>query len=186
MRSDLPNLARVVGVPERSLRRAVQRGTVRVRRPGPRQAELDPDERQYLLANWPLIAAVSEALRVERNVRLAVLFGSSARGGIGEGSDVDLLVSLARRRPLYCAQLAVRLSRAVGRDVDIVLLEQAREREPVLLDEVLNEGRPIVDRDAIWSELLADRANIRRAADVARKARHSRAANAVFQLVESA
>ena len=100
VRSDLPAVARDIGAPERSLRRAVQRGTVRAHRPGPRQVELDTGERTYLRKNWPLIAAVSEALRVERNVRLAVLFGSSARGDTGEDSDVDLLVSLVREQPL--------------------------------------------------------------------------------------
>ena len=186
VRSDLPSLARDIGVPERSLRRAVQRGTVRARRPGPRQVDLDAGERAYLRENWPLIAAVSEALRVERNVRLAVLFGSSARGNSGEGSDVDLLVSLVQERPLYRAQLAARLSHALARDVDVVLLEQAREREPVLLDEILREGRPIVDRDGSWSTLLADRATVARAAIMARRTRHRRAVKAVAQLAGSA
>ncbi len=168
------------------MRRAVQRGTVRAHRPGPRQVELDTGERTYLRKNWPLIAAVSEALRVERNVRLAVLFGSSARGDTGEDSDVDLLVSLVREQPLSRAQLAARLSRALGRDIDVISLEQAREREPVLLDEILHEGRPIVDRDGSWSTLLADHGTVGRAATTARKARHHRAVKAVAQLVGNA
>lgn len=123
---------------------------------------------------------------MERNVRLAVLFGSAARGEVGEGSDVDLLVSLARTPPLYRAQLSARLSRALDREVDVISLEQTREREPVLLDEILREGRPIVDRDAIWPVLIADRATIGLEAAAARRARHRRAAKAVSRLVESA
>src|SRR5580700_10492016 len=100
MRSDLPAVAREIDVPERTLRRAVQRGTVRCRRPGLRQFELTADEQAYLSKNWKTISTVTEALRTERNVRMAVLFGSTARGHVGEDSDVDVLVSLAEERPM--------------------------------------------------------------------------------------
>ena len=182
MRSDLPALARDIGVPQRSLRRAVQRGTVRAHRPGPRQVELAAGERAYLRDNWALIAAVAEALRTERNVRLAILFGSLARGNAGEGSDVDLLVSLAEERPLFTVQLAARLSRALQRDVDVLSLKHVREREPVLFDAILRDGRPVVDRDGSWPALIAERAVIGRAASRARTVRHRRAIEAVAQL----
>lgn len=186
MRSDLPALALEVGVPQRSLRRAVQRGTVRAHRPGPRQIELVAGEEEYLREHWGLIAAVAGALRTERNVRLAVLFGSLARGDEGEGSDVDLLVWFAEERPLCTAQLAARLARALRRDVDVLSLDRVREREPVLFDAILRDGRPVIDRDRLWPGLRAERAATKRAAVRARAVRRRRAAQAVARLVGNA
>lgn len=186
MRSDLPALALDIGVPQRSLRRAVQRGTVRARRPGPRQIELAAGEGEYLREHWGLIAAVTDALRTERNVRLAVLFGSLARGDAGEGSDVDLLVWFVEERPLCTAQLAARLGRALRRDVDVLSLDRVRERDPVLFDAILRDGRPVIDRNRSWPALRAGRAATKRAAMKARAVRHRGAAQAVARLVGNA
>jgi predicted nucleotidyltransferase len=150
MRSDLPAVARDIDVPERTLRRAVQRGTVRCRRPGLRQFELTADEQAYLSKNWKTISTVTEALRTERNVRMAVLFGSTARGHVGEDSDVDVLVSLAEERPMYLFYLAARLTRALGRDVDVLSLAHVRAHDPALLGAITRDGRPLVDRDGSW------------------------------------
>ena len=136
--------------------------------------------------HWALIAAVADGLRTERNVRLAVLFGSLARGNAGEGSDVDLLVSLAQERPLYTVQLAARLSQVLGRDVQVLSLKHVREREPVLLGVILRDGRPVVDRDGSWAELIAERTAVERAAKRARAGRHRRATQAVSRLTGSA
>jgi predicted nucleotidyltransferase len=182
-KSELPGVARDVGVPERTLRRAVQRGTARGRRLGPRRVAFDAPERAYLRANWPIISAVAEVLRTERNVRLAVLFGSTARGDARDGSDVDMLVSLADDRPMYTQHLAVRLEERLGSEVDVVTLERLRERDPFLLSVVLREGRPVIDRDELWYRLLADRDRIERAGEEARVARHRRAAAAVAELI---
>lgn len=162
MRSDLPALARDIGVPERTLRRAVQRGTVRCHRPGVRQVELAGDERAYLRDNWQTISTLTEALRTERNVRLAVLFGSMARGHAGPDSDIDVLVSLAEDRPDAAVKLAVRLERTLGRSVDIARLERVDAQAPLLLDRVLDEGRVLVDRDGQW-RLLSERHGVIRA-----------------------
>ena len=113
MRSDLPAVARDIDVPERTLRRAVKQGTVRCHRPGPRQFEMTTDERAYLREHWKTISAVTEALRTERNVRLAALFGSAARGHIGEHSDVDVLVALAEERPMYLSYPALAVQPAL-------------------------------------------------------------------------
>jgi predicted nucleotidyltransferase len=182
MRSDLPAVARDIDVPERTLRRAVQRGTVRCSRPGLRQLELTADERSYLRENWKTISTVTEALRTERNVRLAVIFGSAARGRMGEGSDVDVLVALIEQRPMYLSYLAARLTRALGRNVDVLSLAQVRAHDPALLGAILRDGRPVVDRDGSWPALIARRPGIERAATRARAERHRRAAQAVAQL----
>jgi predicted nucleotidyltransferase len=183
MRSDLPAVAGDIGVPERTLRRAVRQGTVRCHRPGPRQLEIATDEREYLREHWNTISAVAEALRTERNVRLAVLFGSAARGHTGEGSDVDVLVALSEERPMYLAHLAARLTRALERDVEVLSLAQVRTRDPALLGAILPDGRPVVDRDGSWPALIAERPGIERAAADARASRHRRAARAVAQLI---
>jgi predicted nucleotidyltransferase len=182
MRSDLPAVAREVDVPERTLRRAVQRGTVRCRRPGLRQFELTADEQAYLGKNWKTISTVTEALRTERNVRMAVLFGSTARGHVGEDSDVDVLVSLAEERPMYLFYLAARLTRALGRDVDVLSLAHVRAHDPALLGAITRDGRPLVDRDGSWPGLIAERRGIERAAAQARADRHRRATHAIAQL----
>jgi predicted nucleotidyltransferase len=179
MRSDLPALARDIGVPERTLRRAVRRGTVRCRRPGVRQFELASDERAYLRENWETISAVTETLRTERNVRLAVVFGSLAHGHMGEDSDVDVLVSLAEERPMYLSHLAVRLKRALGRDVDVLSLAHVRAHDPALLGVILRDGRPVVDREGSWPDLIDERKAVERAAAIGRAERHARAARAV-------
>ncbi len=176
-------MARDVGVAERTLRRAVRRGTVRSRRPGARQLELAAGERVYLRKNWGTIATIARALRTERNVRLAVIFGSLARGGAGAGSDVDVMVSLAQERPLYLAQLTARLGDALGRDVDVLSLSHLRARDPVLLAAILRDGRPVIDRDNLWFALLAERDDIECAATTARAKRHRRAARAVRELI---
>jgi predicted nucleotidyltransferase len=182
MRSDLPTVALDVGIPERTLRRAVQRGTVHARRSGPRQIELRTGEEAYLLESWSLVSAIAETLRTERNVRLAVLFGSAARGDAQEGSDVDILVSLAEERPMYIARLTVRLRQALGREVDVLSLRQLREHEPAVLGAVMRDGRPVIDRDGVWPTLIGDRKAVTHAAAIARAKRHIRAARAVAQL----
>jgi predicted nucleotidyltransferase len=182
MRSDLPAVARDIDVPERTLRRAVQRGTVRCRRPGLRQFELTADERAYLREHWKTISAVTEALRTERNVRLAVLFGSLARGQAGKDSDVDVLVSLAEERPMYLSYLSARLTRALGRDVEVLSLAHVRTHDPALLSAIMRDGRPLVDRDGSWPALIAKRRGIEHAAAQARAERHARAVRAVAQL----
>lgn len=164
----------------------MQRGTVRAHRPGPRQIELAAGEDEYLREHWGLIAAVTDALRTERNVRLAVLFGSLARGDADENSDVDLLVWFAEERPLCKAQLAARLARTLRRDVNVLSLDHVRVREPVLLEAILREGRPVIDRDRSWPALRADRAAVERAAIRARAVRHRRAGQAVARLVGNA
>jgi predicted nucleotidyltransferase len=183
MLSDLPAIARDIGVPERTLRRAVQRGTVRCRRPGLRQFELTADERAYLRENWDTISAVTEALRTERNVRLAVLFGSVARRQAREDSDVDVLVSLAEERPMYLSYLAARLTRTVGRNVDVLSLTHVCVHDPALLGAIMRDGRPLVDRDCSWPALVSKRRGIERAAAQARAERHRRVARAVAQLI---
>jgi predicted nucleotidyltransferase len=113
---------------------------------------------------------------------MAVLFGSTARGHVGEDSDVDVLVSLAEERPMYLFYLAARLTRALGRDVDVLSLAHVRAHDPALLGAITRDGRPLVDRDGSWPGLIAERRGIERAAAQARADRHRRATHAIAQL----
>ena len=68
-----------------------------------------------------LIEALRDALTEHRAVRLAILFGSIARGKANDESDVDLAVVAPAIDHLG---LARDVSLAVGREVQIVDLEQ--------------------------------------------------------------
>jgi|SRR5271155_5348609 len=103
-----------------------------------------------------LVAGLRGALRTEHGVRLAVLYGSLARGDEDAGSDVDLLISLADDRPSAGLELAIRLQPVTGRPVDIAHLERVEANAPLLLDRVLDEGCVLVDRDGQW-RLLRER-----------------------------
>jgi predicted nucleotidyltransferase len=89
-----------------------------------------------------LIAALRGALAGRRDVQLALLFGSLARGRGRPDSDVDVAVLGTAIDEL---QLAADLSKAARRDVDIVPLERAGYplRRAVLRDGIiLHEGKP--------------------------------------------
>ncbi len=159
----LHEVAEEVGAHERTLRRGLTDGLLRGRRPTARTVELAAGEVAYLRTHWPLLAALREALRAERNVRLAVLIGSAARGALREGSDVDVLVELADASWRAQDRLRERLALAAQRPVDLVLLEVARA-DPLLLDASLRDGRVLVDRDRRWLSLMARRAETSHAA----------------------
>jgi predicted nucleotidyltransferase len=159
----LHEVAEEIGAHERTLRRGLSDGLLRGRRPTPRTVELAAGELGYLRVHWPLLAALREALRSERSVRLAVLIGSAARGTLGEGSDVDVLVELADADWRAQDRLRERLTRVAGRPVDLVALEVAAA-DPLLLDAVLRDGRVLVDRHGRWPSVMARRAQTARAA----------------------
>jgi uncharacterized protein len=152
---------------ERSLRRAVEVGALRCRRPSPRRLEIEADEKDYLRRHWPLIANLRAALRTEPNVRAAVLFGSVARGTETEASDLDLLVELERESLSGLAALTGRLEERMGREVQVARLSEARDK-PTFLSTILQEGRVIVDRDGDWAAISRRRRRIERQAKASR------------------
>lgn len=157
----IQELALDLDVEERTLRRAAAQGALRASRPGPRRLRLLPGERDYLVAHWSLLSALRRALRTEHRVRLAVLYGSLARGDEDEGSDLDLLIAFAGDYSAAAFKLASRLEGVVGRHVDIARLERVETHAPLLLDRVLDEGRVLVDRDGLWARLRQRRSAIR-------------------------
>jgi predicted nucleotidyltransferase len=153
-------LAQDVGANERTLRRAVTQGTVRANRPSPRKLEIPLTELQYVRRSWPMISLLRSALRTEHNVRFALLFGSRALGTDGPNSDVDVLVALRDPDLAHLIDLKTRLSDVLGREVDLVVLDQAK-REPAFLAQALDEGRVLVDRDRRWRGLRAQKGRLR-------------------------
>jgi predicted nucleotidyltransferase len=147
------HVARRLGADERTLRRAVEQGLVQAERVSPRRIEIGPDELRYLGDNWLLLRQLRSALRTEPNVRLAVLFGSAARGAQAPASDLDLLVELRDESWERRQRLNTRLEQAVRRPVDLVPLSRARAS---LIAAALREGRVLVDRDADWRLLKRD------------------------------
>jgi predicted nucleotidyltransferase len=147
----LANTAIGLGCSERTLRRYVNDGVLRGRRVAS-QLELSSEEESYARGHWRLLKTLKGALRSERDVRLAVLFGSTAVGEDHPGSDVDLLIVHRRRKQRALANLKMRLRDAIGKPVHVIGLDQAQST-PSLFADVLAEGRVLIDRDDLWGEL---------------------------------
>jgi predicted nucleotidyltransferase len=157
----IEDMAAELAIEARALRRAASHGTLRVSRNGLHDVRLAPGEREYLRAHWPLLSGLRGVLLPEHGVRLAVLYGSLARGDGDAGSDLDLLVSLADDRLSAGFELAGRLKCVSGRRVDIAHLAHVEAQAPLLLDRVLDEGRVLIDRDGQWGQLCERRSTIR-------------------------
>jgi predicted nucleotidyltransferase len=155
----LAETAATLGCNERTLRRYVNDGALRGRRLLRGGLELSSNEEDYLRSHWALLNALRSALRTERDVRLAVLFGSAAVGDDHEDSDIDLLIAHLRPGPHPLAGVKSRLRRALGKSVHVVGLEQAQV-SPSLLADILQEGRPLIDRDGLWRELTAQQDDV--------------------------
>jgi predicted nucleotidyltransferase len=78
----------------------------------------------------------------------AWLFGSQARGTARPDSDVDVAVLLGTvpegRYPPVEVELGVELTRRLGREVDVVVLNRA---SPELVHRALRDGELLVERD---------------------------------------
>lgn len=180
---ELSQLAHELGADARTLRRAAADGTIRCERVSARRQRVEEDERRYATEHWPLLSTLRRALRTEPNVRLAALYGSVARGDDTPDSDLDLLVSLAEDRPDAAVKLAVRLERALGREVDVTRLNRIQDAAPLLLLGAIDEGRVVLDRDGEWAGLKARRSEIARRARHAHEGRRRRARESIRELL---
>ncbi len=99
--------------------------------------------------------AMTAALPILARARvdLAVLFGSVARGTAQAESDVD--VGIVPSRPMSLREtldLGVALERALGREVDLVILDGAAA---LLLVFEAAKGRPLYERTAgAWGDFV--------------------------------
>jgi predicted nucleotidyltransferase len=92
---------------------------------------------------------------------MAVLFGSVARGDDTADSDLDVLVDLRDPDRFRMLELEERLTRTLGRSVQLLRLSDAR-RDGTILGAVLADGRVIVDRDNRWPAFTKQSDRIRR------------------------
>src|SRR5450759_1500228 len=150
--TELGVLASELGVHERTLRRAVSEGALHGIRPTARTLALPLSERRYVRRKWLLLSRLREALRTEQNVRFALLFGSAATGSDTPRSDVDVLVDLRDASLDRMVDLSSKLTKIVGRRVDLVRLQDA-EAEPAFLLSTIADGRVLVDRENRWARL---------------------------------
>jgi uncharacterized protein len=96
--------------------------------------------------------ALTRALEPVDDVRLAVLFGSAAKGALRADSDLDVGLLMANGRPLPPA-LQVTLERTTGRAVDLTLLDLA---PPLLRFEIARGGVVLLARDPhAWADFRA-------------------------------
>ncbi|HEX4954651.1 MAG TPA: nucleotidyltransferase domain-containing protein [Thermoanaerobaculia bacterium] len=117
------------------------------------KAEAGGQQAQELLPQSPgagcytavvLPDAVKEILAARPEVKLAVLFGSTARGKTRPGSDVDIGVLLDGEHPETLWHLTGALGSTLRRDVDLVDLAKA---PPLLRFEITRDGKLLYERD---------------------------------------
>ena len=77
-------------------------------------------------------------------VDAAYLFGSSVKGKMTISSDIDLAILFSKNKKLDIDRLDImsRLSSAAGKDVDLVILNDAT---PLLYHEILSTGKLILE-----------------------------------------
>lgn len=163
---------------ERTLRRYAGLGLLRAERGSRRELRLSPGEEIYLRRHWEVLQGLREALRTEHSVRLAVLFGSTATGEDFPESDVDLLIEHTTGDLEQIVELQRRLRKRTGRAIHLVSLDDAM-RSPLLLADLLHEGRVIVDRDDSWQRLEHRRRRVKREAAAEEAAARAAAQRAV-------
>jgi predicted nucleotidyltransferase len=146
------SLARDLHTSDRTLRRAVARDLLRGRRPSPNKLELSPEEIDYVRTHWPLLERLVGALRTEPSIEAAILYGSTATGIDRPDSDIDVAVKSRGNSEIAARALARRLQRAVDRDVHVVHLRDAIADGSLAL-EIVERGRPLVDRADVWASL---------------------------------
>jgi predicted nucleotidyltransferase len=151
------DLARELGTTDRTLRRLAEVGTIRSTRARGGSAKAVLREAPYLESHWQLLRQLRAALRTEPKVVAALLFGSVARGEDTPASDVDLVVALDGDPTLVqLNRLRKRIARKLDRTVDLFNLDDL-VAQPELLDPIIDEARPVVDRASVWPRLLAFR-----------------------------
>ncbi|GAB4559032.1 MAG: nucleotidyltransferase domain-containing protein [Anaerolineae bacterium] len=81
-------------------------------------------------------------------VEFAVLFGSFARHAQQPWSDLDIGIYVSRSLSLWeQGQLTAAVERHVGREVDLVILNTALDRNPALAYRAVSEGTLLFCRD---------------------------------------
>lgn len=98
-------------------------------------------------------AGIKQVLDRHSIIRLAVLFGSLAKGEAGHDSDLDLAIDVDR--PLEeqeKIQLIAELAEALGRPVDLVDIFSVGEP---LLGQIVTRGKRILGDDTRYAVMLS-------------------------------
>ncbi|MCK4392755.1 nucleotidyltransferase domain-containing protein [Candidatus Bipolaricaulota bacterium] len=115
----------------------------------------DPDPRKAWLAQAAsqrlseVIARIVEVAQPER----IILFGSAARGEMGPGSDLDLLVVKAGAHRRRLAQKIYMNLFGVGQAVDVVVvtpedIKRYRNSHSLVIKPAMQEGKVVYERDS--------------------------------------
>lgn len=97
--------------------------------------------------NSQLLRKLYRFFRGKRDILVAYLFGSMAKGAAGRLSDVDIAVLTSKDRPLTLDDrlcLMGKLADILRREVDVVALNEA---PPLLRFEVIRWGKVLYCRD---------------------------------------
>jgi predicted nucleotidyltransferase len=178
-------IADELDVSDRTLRRAVSRGLLRGSRRSPNKLEISVAERDYAQSHWKLLQTLVRALRTEPGVRAAVLYGSVAKGSDRADSDIDLAIELRPGAATSIPALERRLGRAVGHRVHAVRIADALADGRFAL-EIVDHGRPLVDRADVWSSLHRRRSTLARLAAAQADTREQQMVDAWTRLVRAA
>lgn len=99
-----------------------------------------------------LTPVILDAIRVQPDIELAILFGSLASGAGGANSDIDLAVDAGRRLTAdEKAGLIAELAMRTGRPIDLVDIRAVGEP---LLGQILRRGRRILGSDSAYANLI--------------------------------
>jgi predicted nucleotidyltransferase len=183
MVSALPKIATQLGTNKWALYRAVNRGAIRCFRPSPRSLEFPPGEIDYLREHWEILSTLIQAFSTEPNVKLAVLYGSLARGDENSDSDADVLIDFYKEDVTSISSIAMRLGNVLGRSVDIAQLSHIKTGFPLLLLQAIDDGRVMIDKDNMWKGLQTSRSTILRAAKKQQKREREEASKCLEQLM---
>jgi len=96
--------------------------------------------------NRELLRKVTGKLEKDKRVIFAYLYGSAARGTMGEDSDVDIAVFLEnpKQDPLLEADISLELEQTLDRGVDVRIINHA---PAIFINQVLKEGILLFSRD---------------------------------------
>jgi predicted nucleotidyltransferase len=102
--------------------------------------------------NSPVVLDILEALRVEPDLKLVILFGSLARGREQWESDIDLAIDTGRLLTASDKSFLIEaIAEKIGRPVDLVDLQTAGEP---LLGQILRHGIRIFGNNTSYANLI--------------------------------
>lgn len=143
--SSVATLAEDLGSSKPTVRRAINIGMIHAKRESARKVHVSVGEMVYLRDHWKLLSAIRGALRSEPAVERAILFGSVARGSDSPGSDLDIGVVFRAPSGSQTLDLQLRLSKRLGRAVQIVDMRRLPARSR-LRREISRDGRTLIER----------------------------------------